>query len=615
MKRFLIIILLLNALNAYAVGFETKRICYENGVCVKLIAQKSCNDGLCVEYFKRADNGRIQGEFKESLNGKIRRHLNYKNGELDGIAKEYDTKTGRIKLDEIYKDGKLLSRSIYGADGKLAIEVKYGYENGKSVNSSGYYANGKLRYTIRQLDGSAHGQQRDYYESGEIKSLRSFKNGLKHGLFMAFNEKGEVKFTQNYLNDEPLGSMSDEMLVNLAPSDEENELLSTLLTSFKLNESPREDILRHFTQKGVAKMEQKKTLDENESLVIRHFGEFYATQELISPLDYHLAKRLFALKKLTKIQLKAFEKGYENAKISLLQRYFKDAKKASLYFTPTEGCDHGVLSVFRGEGFCAKDKAFDIFEPCKYEQISSDEISGNFTEQVCDGYKSEEFYNFTLTKALKIKAFVSIEHGIEINANVGVGKLNPTTKINLTSDDKGVNLNANNIMADDKNSLKAIANPAWVKDGFAGRVDYAVRLEVVNLQTELCKNTKCDEKFNAQIAFAVSVDEDYSGLVVKNLKLLSQKEEVFDRDFYEKEMSGVKVALSEDSANLRASPNGEILATIKDENQGDLLVILPAFAKNDYKWRKVMYFPPKITRTKDAIIGYIHESQFIFKER
>lgn len=68
----------------------------------------------------------------------------------------------------------------------------------------------------------------------------------------------------------------------------------------------------------------------------------------------------------------------------------------------------------------------------------------------------------------------------------------------------------------------------------------------------------------------------------------------------------IYLATKDEFVNLRKSPNGEILTPIykKDFDK----IILKRLGVED-KWLKVLYFPPNVSDEKEALTGYIHNSQ------
>ena len=88
-------------------------------------------------------------EFFYYESGQLKAEYNYKNGKLDGFAREY-------------------------------------YENGQLI-AEGNYSNGKLE-----------GISKMYYESGQLRSENSYKDNLLNGISKTYYENGQLKEEVNY---------------------------------------------------------------------------------------------------------------------------------------------------------------------------------------------------------------------------------------------------------------------------------------------------------------------------------------------------------------------------------------------------------------------------------
>ena len=71
-------------------------------------------------------NGIKNGEFRSYLVNKLSMVMHYKNGKKDGLLKSFNVKTGKISMEENYKDDKQTGPSRhYDENGKIKKEVFY----------------------------------------------------------------------------------------------------------------------------------------------------------------------------------------------------------------------------------------------------------------------------------------------------------------------------------------------------------------------------------------------------------------------------------------------------------------------------------------------------------
>ncbi|MFH1825249.1 MAG: hypothetical protein ABH873_08535 [Candidatus Firestonebacteria bacterium] len=114
------------ALIFYRDGKEIARKVFDIDGNIKEVIGK-IPDGIAIEYRK---------------NGKIREERSYKNGELNGLSKQYDI-NGNKTIEGIFKDGKLELTRKYDTEGKPRLESNY-KNNRLNGATKKYYDNGKV---------------------------------------------------------------------------------------------------------------------------------------------------------------------------------------------------------------------------------------------------------------------------------------------------------------------------------------------------------------------------------------------------------------------------------------------------------------------------------------
>jgi antitoxin component YwqK of YwqJK toxin-antitoxin module len=151
---------------------------------------------------------------------------NYKNGELDGPRKVYNTNNTGLMEEEYYSDGKKHGNYRYWyQNGKLKEEGRYVhgvrdgvtiiyYENGsKSAEftykngqldgeASSNYADGKVKDAGFYSKGIQNGQWREYYINGNMQADGEYKNGEKEGPWKQYDVLGKYMKTIEYKNGE-----------------------------------------------------------------------------------------------------------------------------------------------------------------------------------------------------------------------------------------------------------------------------------------------------------------------------------------------------------------------------------------------------------------------------
>jgi antitoxin component YwqK of YwqJK toxin-antitoxin module len=187
-----------------------------------------------VERINRYEDSVKVGVWKEFYpNGKIKRKMNYTNGELNGMVKEYDL-SGELITAHRYEQGMLKDTSItleneidiveefYNVKdtaGNPIIKKSGGYIEGKPVgvhrtfdslgrvNSSRLYdSNGNLiGEGIVNVEGDRVGSWKYYYEDGIIKSEGEYKNNRRVGVWKYYYHNGNIEQKGNFLHGVPHG--------------------------------------------------------------------------------------------------------------------------------------------------------------------------------------------------------------------------------------------------------------------------------------------------------------------------------------------------------------------------------------------------------------------------
>ncbi len=139
----------------------------------------------CVEigYFSNGDtefetpykNGRIEGIAKEYYeSGKLYKETPYKNGWIEGVAKEY-YENGKLKAEASY-GGSIVSKKTYYENGTilLAEEVYKLYKNhdggydSNRMSAKYYHKNGKLKEEADFDEGPRSGDRKFYTNDGKL---------------------------------------------------------------------------------------------------------------------------------------------------------------------------------------------------------------------------------------------------------------------------------------------------------------------------------------------------------------------------------------------------------------------------------------------------------------
>ncbi len=181
------------------------------------------------ERINRTDNnGKRQGEWNEFYpNGTIKTERTFKDDQLHGYYKEYDTQ-GRLTLTMLYDNGSIVKSRVedepdievvnrYSQDGKLVysgpfrndvpvgIHREYGGD-GRVTNAFIYNDNGLLLSEgIVDEAGNSNGKWKDYYSKGNIKAEGQYKDNRRTGIWKFYSIDGNSEQTGSYNNNRPDG--------------------------------------------------------------------------------------------------------------------------------------------------------------------------------------------------------------------------------------------------------------------------------------------------------------------------------------------------------------------------------------------------------------------------
>ncbi len=150
-------------------------------------------------------------------NGTPKLTATYKNGQLEGIAREYD-ENGKIVKGVVFKEGKPIATGIiddrgrfqdnwkeFYPDGKLKAEGRY--RNGKRTGKwQFYFSNGELEQTGNYNNGEYDGEWIWYYPDGQQHIVQNYVDGLEDGRFQELSENGTVIAEGDYIEGERHGN-------------------------------------------------------------------------------------------------------------------------------------------------------------------------------------------------------------------------------------------------------------------------------------------------------------------------------------------------------------------------------------------------------------------------
>lgn len=268
------------------------------------------------------------------------------------------------------------------------------------------------------------------------------------------------------------------------------------------------------------------------------------------------------------------------------------------------------------------------FTPIWYK-ITTNGKGQKVAEFTCINNDGEKWYQYRLKAPLKIKGKLNIKAHYPVRKSYGyVGfyyteieykdllwlYMPPYVHLQIKPNERNQKAIRENI-------------PKWVLDGFGGEVSYEVEFEVANMNGNIS-----DFVLGVgDVALTLNLsDIGYpSYIVADNIKFIKKlNENKYERieqylgymEYYTMSVKdfSLKLKTKDDFINLHNSPNGEVLRKIYKKDFSDALIIevpqtrlLGFNPPINEKWRKVLYFPPRTHKVKDATLGYIHESQLL----
>jgi len=118
----------------------------------------------------------------------LKREDTYSEGIADGQGKEYH-ENGKIKSEDMMKNGKLISSREYSNTG----ELKYTLDRDESGNRiDRYYYEKHVLKEEKYRDSNDDGYNRKYHKNGAVSSETPFKSGKIAGLVRTYYENGKI---------------------------------------------------------------------------------------------------------------------------------------------------------------------------------------------------------------------------------------------------------------------------------------------------------------------------------------------------------------------------------------------------------------------------------------
>ena len=89
-------------------------------------------------------------------------------------TKQYFYKSGALKLEDRFVEGKLVEQTWYKPDGAIIANERF-----RNGSGTGYYIreDGSVRVKMTYVNGLAHGPATYYKENGDIDRIANFVNG------------------------------------------------------------------------------------------------------------------------------------------------------------------------------------------------------------------------------------------------------------------------------------------------------------------------------------------------------------------------------------------------------------------------------------------------------
>ena len=145
-------------------------------------------------------NGLLDGVNVVYKNGKIKEIGHWKNNLQNGVFKLY-TEEGILIDDAVFKDGNRngITKQYYNDTGNLHIEAYYveGLLHGKVKE---YYQNKKLLSEINYSNGKMNGLAQEYYENGRKKVEMYYENNIPKGSYKMYDSVGQIQLEGTFEN-------------------------------------------------------------------------------------------------------------------------------------------------------------------------------------------------------------------------------------------------------------------------------------------------------------------------------------------------------------------------------------------------------------------------------
>ncbi len=200
----------------------------ENGIVITINEYR--NDYLVSrEKINRTDkNGMKQGDWKEFFpDGNLKREMTYKDDQLQGYYKEYDTR-GVLILTMLYNNGSIVKsrvedepdiefinrrdqngKIIYSGPyrNKIPVGIHREFGNdGKVTNAFMYNDNGLLLSEgIIDESGNRNGKWKDLFPDGKTFAEGQYTDNRRTGIWKFYNSEGKIEQTGGYSNGRPDG--------------------------------------------------------------------------------------------------------------------------------------------------------------------------------------------------------------------------------------------------------------------------------------------------------------------------------------------------------------------------------------------------------------------------
>ncbi|MDR2905927.1 MAG: toxin-antitoxin system YwqK family antitoxin [Helicobacteraceae bacterium] len=177
--------------NVFYMTYET--LCVDGELLNGVIREYDDKTGR-LRYEIPYKNGKIEGVWKGFYkNGELWLEAQYKNNVREGIQKEYSLSTGELEFETSFKDDEMdgISKDYWSGG---ALQYIRTYKNGKQEGIEKFFStSGELGSETPYKNGLKNGIEKSYYyESGKLERETAWKNGAKEGETKVFRENGEI---------------------------------------------------------------------------------------------------------------------------------------------------------------------------------------------------------------------------------------------------------------------------------------------------------------------------------------------------------------------------------------------------------------------------------------